>query len=749
MKVGILTFHRALNYGALLQAYALQNFLDSCGMESYIVDYRSDYIEYFYKPVKANPFKDTKTFIRELLYKNKNVGKRKKFDAFINQYIKMTRSLYSYSELIKLNDEFDFFLTGSDQVWNWRWSGFDKTYFLDFSDIGKRYSYAASFGFDTVPDDKKDIYISLLNQFQAISVREKSGVDLIKKLTSRDAVNSIDPTLLISVETWNSIAEKPSENGYVLLYTLENSEELENLAFSLARKYHVEVIRIVDTIRKIGEYKSKGFLSPAEFVGLFANATSVVTNSFHGLMFSCIFEKEFHIAYQKGENAPNARLIDFVREYDLECRVFGSAVYAPEKEVDYKKFQEILDRKRAESKQYFQKICDARRGVTSMFSRECCSGCRACEQVCPKHAICMESDKEGFLYPFVKNELCIQCGRCTSVCVFANHEEYESKRPLRALIAKHTLLDIRERSRSGGVFVAISDYILSKGGVVYGVCLDANFQAFHMRATTRAERNAFCGSKYVQSDTNNTYEQVLTDLRDGLTILFSGTGCQVDGLKKYIMLKAKDKFENQLLTCDIICHGVVSPLIWQNNLAYIRAKYGEDMLSVNFRDKRYGWNTHIETYTYQDKLICSEKYTSVFYEHVALRPSCYHCRYSTIQRTSDITLADAWGVRKKYSEWDDNQGVSFIFLNTESGERLFKNAKNMEYIDVELDDFLQPNMQHPTEIPKNRYDFWDSFFKDGYGSVAEKFEKRYIRIKRKNKIKANIVCIVKKIGAKK
>lgn len=749
MKIGIVTFHRALNYGAVLQAYALQKFLDSLNIDSCVVDYRSAYMEHFYKPVKANPVKDPLKFAKELLYFKKNKEKRKNFDLFIEQYIKTTGPIRSYSELEDLNEHFDLFLAGSDQVWNWRWSGFDRTYFLDFADISKRYSYAASFGFDMVQENQQETYATLLNTFQALSVREKTGVEIIKKVTGRRAINHVDPTLLLSNEDWNSLAETPGEKGYVLLYTLEKSEELENLAAQLAEERHVQVIRIVDAIRKVDKYVCRGFMSPAEFVGLFANASCIVTNSYHGLMFSCIFEKEFHLAYQKEKNAPNSRLMDFVTEYGLETRVFGTSSYAPEKAVDYHKIQERLQDRRDESRNYLQGICGFRTGVTGSMSRSHCCGCRACELICSKHAIHFEPDKEGFLYPYVDSELCIQCGRCVSVCAFSQFQGSVTARPLQTLIAKHQADEIRERSRSGGAFVAISDQVLGMGGVVYGVSLDKNFQAAHARAETREERNMFCGSKYVQSDTGHTFAQVIQDLRDGRTVLFSGTGCQVDGLKHYLSMHERDGYTGQLLTCDIICHGVMSPLVWENNLSYIRSKYGDNLQAVNFRDKRYGWDSHVESYTYIDYICRSDVYSSVFYENVALRPSCYGCPYTSLQRTADITLADAWGLKRNYAQWDDNRGVSLIFLNTQAGIQLFESAAHLKYTEVPLDDFMQPNMQHPTARPAGRGDFWDSLFQNGFETAALSSVKSQKKLKRRNQLKGTAVRFFRKLGIKK
>ena len=230
MKVGIITFHRALNYGAVLQAYALQLFLKELNIESDIIDYRCPYIEEFYKPVKANPFRAPKMYIRELIYALPNISKRKKFEGFIAKNIKTSDAVCSREDLKALNSKYDYFIAGSDQVWNSKWSNFDKTFFLDFADPPKKYSYAASFGFDEVPKNEEATYEKLLADFQAISVRETTGVTIVDKLLHRKALVASDPSCLICKDEWKKIAATPKDSGYVLLYTLEKSDKLMSYA---------------------------------------------------------------------------------------------------------------------------------------------------------------------------------------------------------------------------------------------------------------------------------------------------------------------------------------------------------------------------------------------------------------------------------------------------------------------------------------------------------------------------------------
>lgn len=750
MKIGIITFNRAINYGAVLQAYALQKFLDSLGIDSDIIDYRSPYIEEFYKPIKAHPLREPKTFIREVIFAPNNLKKRKKFNDFSYKYLRLTKPIYDENELKGLNNQYDCFISGSDQVWNLKWSGFDKVYFLDFAENEKKYSYAASFGFERIPEGQEQAYAELLREFKKISVRENTGKNIISELLGRTSEVSLDPTCLLTKNEWKTTAKKPADSGYVLLYTLERNSKLNAYAKALALEKNTKVIYIADAIKKSKQYSYQGFLSPEEFVGLFANAGYVVTNSFHGLMFAVIFEKQFCLQYQQKKDAPNSRLSDFLHDFDLEDRVMVGD-YLKDKPINYIHVKKLMEKKKDESRKYFESInnsCNAR--IKLPRSKEKCSGCRACEQICPKQAITMRADEEGFLYPIIDNTLCIKCGQCIKVCTFSiacrlnNHQDRTN-----AFVGFIKSAEKRKRSRSGGIFVAVSDAVLEDGGTIYGAGFNKDLTISHGRAETEPQRNAFCGSKYVQSDTNSTFSKVYQDLKAGKKVLFSGTACQVSGLKSYLKQRGIQNTAGQLVTMDIVCHGVVSPKLWNDNLVEIEKNLGEEPQTADFRDKSFGWDSHIESYTGQEKRITSDRYTAIFYSHAFLRPSCYVCPYASIERCADITLADAWGIGKVAPEWDSSKGVSLVLVNTDVGMELFDRVKSeLEYKSADLSVLMQPNLQRPTSKPKNRELFWDDYASFGFNYVANKCVKAQNKVKQSNRRKAAIVQLMRKLHLK-
>lgn len=226
-----------------------------------------------------------------------------------------------------------------------------------------------------------------------------------------------------------------------------------------------------------------------------------------------------------------------------------------------------------------------------------CCGCTACESVCPKDAISMQPDPLGFLYPIVDESRCIDCALCEKVCSFNNN--YDTSNNLdepTAYGARHRDMREVETSRSGAAFIAISDYILERGGVVYGAGYGEHFRVIHKRAVSKEERNEFKGSKYVQSDLRGIFRRVKQDLQSGRQVLFSGTPCQTAGLNSFIGKKLREN----LILVDIVCHGVPGPQVWEEYLKFLEKKEGAVLVKVNFRDKNlFGWAAHKETFEYQ------------------------------------------------------------------------------------------------------------------------------------------------------
>lgn len=350
-----------------------------------------------------------------------------------------------------------------------------------------------------------------------------------------------------------------------------------------------------------------------------------------------------------------------------------------------------------------------------------CSGCTACASACAHDAITMRPDALGFLYPEVDATRCTNCGLCEKVCAF--HDDYDKTlnlpQPL-AYGARHKDMNEVATSRSGAAFIAISDYILEKGGVVYGAGYSDHFRVVHKRATTKEQRNEFKGSKYVQSDLTGVFRQVKQDLKAGLVVLFSGTPCQTAGLHSYVGRRLRDN----LFLVDIVCHGVPGPYIWRDYLTYLEKKHGSEICYVNFRDKdEFGWAAHRETFKFVKMGGGKMTFTFAFYKHIMFRHSCGSCKYTNLQRPSDITIADFWGWQKTDPTINaDDKGLSLVLCNTEKGRQLFDAVKErMTVIPAELENCLQPNLQHPSEIHPQRMDFERDYARKGFVYAMKKY----------------------------
>lgn len=344
-----------------------------------------------------------------------------------------------------------------------------------------------------------------------------------------------------------------------------------------------------------------------------------------------------------------------------------------------------------------------------------CCGCTACYSVCSQHAIEMRPDAFGFIYPYVDEDKCIECGACNRVCAF--HKGYDISENLSEPIvygAIHKDEDEIMKSRSGAAFVAISDYILEHGGVVYGAGYKDHFRVVHKRATNKEERDEFRGSKYVQSDLTGVFHSVKNDLKNRLPVLFSGTPCQTAGLNAYVGKKLREK----LVLVDIVCHGVPGPYLWRDYLVYLEKKNGARIVSVNFRDKKkFGWKDHKETFVFDKGKEREEGSSPIcFYNELFIRKSCTQCPFANTKRPSDITIGDFWGIEKIHPEMDkEDRGVNLVMINTDKGMSVYQEAgQAMHSFRVMTDDYLQPNLIAPTEEHPQRDEFENYYTRHGF-----------------------------------
>ncbi len=396
-----------------------------------------------------------------------------------------------------------------------------------------------------------------------------------------------------------------------------------------------------------------------------------------------------------------------------------------------------------------------------------CVGCGGCAQRCPQKCIDMLEDEQGFLYPKVDVARCIECHLCEKVCPVIN--QANPRKPLATYAAKNPERQIQLASSSGGVFTAMAKAVIDKGGVIFGAKFDVKWNVVHDFITTTEGINDFQTSKYVQSRIGDTFRQAEQFLKDGRPILFSGTPCQLSGLRLFLRKEYKN-----LIAVDTVCHGVPSPLIWREYLKYVKhsaeqtkdeistsahdrkAHAGEEdgkltITSVNFRDKKLGWdkfglsirgiygdgnfginrddnlNTDIHSSEKEFEILFEphfdNPYIQIFLKDLDLRPSCYACPAKCGKSLSDITLADFWGIRRFMPEVYDRNGVSLVMVNSTKGMEFLKKLP-IDFIEASYDEALSrnPSIEKSMSCPEQSPEMWASFHRYGISGLLDFFK---------------------------
>jgi coenzyme F420-reducing hydrogenase beta subunit len=386
--------------------------------------------------------------------------------------------------------------------------------------------------------------------------------------------------------------------------------------------------------------------------------------------------------------------------------------------------------------------------VIKVVDKSKCSGCHACLNVCPQDCINMAPDEKGFLYPLINEEICNDCNICEKVCPIINKVEENNQTFRIGYMAYNKNDSVRTFSSSGGIFSLLSEYIINSGGIVVGSAMSDDCKsAKHLIARSIEELSALRGSKYIQSTIGTVLCEIRQYLFDGKLVLFSGTPCQIAALHSFL-----GKRYDNLYTQDIICHGVPSPLVWNNYIKYLENKYNSIVRTVFFRDKSLGWHEYsllirfVNGKKYQ-KYAWNDTYMKGYLENLFLRPSCYNCSFKTINRQADITLADFWGIQEEYPNFDDDKGVTFVMVNSSKGQKLFQMMEErMVLKKIDIMDALKYNpavIESVVPHPKSDY-FWENYNGDNlkelvniccYKSLYRKIRSELARKKRKIQMK--------------
>ncbi len=360
--------------------------------------------------------------------------------------------------------------------------------------------------------------------------------------------------------------------------------------------------------------------------------------------------------------------------------------------------------------------------MEKIIDKELCTGCTACMNICPKNAITMVKDSEGFKHPVINKEKCIDCGLCKKTCpVFST----KLNPAINKCYVGYSLEENSKKdSSSGGIFSLIANIILDNNGIVIGAAFNEKNKLIHIAVDKKADLKKLRGSKYLQSELNDLFKYIKNNIKEK-KILFAGTPCQVAGLKSFL----KTDYEN-LICVDLFCHGVPSPKLFSKYINELEEKNNDELIDYNFRDKVTGWDTYSNTAIFKNKSITELRtkndYMKLFLSDIALRESCYNCNFKIGNKYSDITLGDFWGIKNYYPKMYSKDGVSAIIINSEKGLEMFEKIKNnLKYEECKLDEIISGNqsLKNSSKKPKKR----TAFFKELKVTSIESLSKKYVK----------------------
>lgn len=747
--LGLATPFKTQNYGTKLQAFAMQNIFSKLG-------YDVEIISYVYVSTK-------KEKIRNLLSIKKLSGRIKQrrqkkadfanpryaecvrlrnsaFDSFTNKYLPTTRNFVSLETLKSYSKKYDAVICGSDQIW--LPVHIKKGYYsLSFVPKGvRRIAYAPSFGISSIEKSDKKFYRDFLDKMDFLSCRELSGCEIIENTSGKKAQIVLDPTLMVDKNVWKKLCgDTPViDEDYIFCYFLGTNPKHRQKAKDLSKLTGCKIVALphidgyVDADENYADFTLCD-IGPERFVNLIKNAKYICTDSFHGSVFSTIFEKEFFVFERfssSDKHSTNTRLCSLLSGLELTDRQLKNerldaldwSVKIREK-IDYIKVKKNLEKLRQSSFDYIKKSLDGinphRQTHIKITDKNDCCGCSACADVCPKNCIKMIADNEGFVYPELDTANCVNCSACLNVCPVNQFRKSDNK--FTAIACKNNNEEIRRQSTSGGVFTPLAKEVIKIGGVVIGASFDGEFQVRHCLVDNTEDLYKFRSSKYVQSNTLGIFSKTEKLLKDGRVVMFSGTPCQVYALKTYL----KKNYEN-LITVDLFCHGVPSPKVWNKYLDFINPD-DKKIENISFRDKRISWEDYSLAVNFGDSETATfwkkDAFARGFGFSVFSRPSCSVCRLKSFPRHSDITLGDLWLIARIFPEMDDHKGISFVLLNSEKGRKLFDKIKSCvtyKEIDEQKLKEVYPVMGLPTKPHKNRAEFFEQLDTMSFDKLAMK-----------------------------
>ena len=719
----------------MLQAYATQHYLDIVGIPnetiniSALLDFKKGKKKYYKRQLFNFKFYRAKLGMIKLLLrkrvskklKNKFQQRDRAFSEFERMHFRLTPAMQTYQQLNEYCGRWaQNVLVGSDQLWL-PVNVVADYYTLNFvpSHINK-VAYATSFGVAKIPKNLKSKYHDFLSRVDHISVREESGRKLVNELAGRDCSVVCDPTMLLERNEWDSLTQQnPSITGkYIFCYFLGKEKSHRKFAEELKRRtgYKIVSINHCDEYVKYSDRfadEAPFNVGPSEWLNMIRHAEYVCTDSFHGTVFSLIYNKTFFSFRRFKKNSTfstNSRLDTLLGQVGLINRILCGTESGEQvdrllqEKIDFELVNQRLQNYRDTSKRFLREALSTESDpyvspyITIENKIDCC-GCSACANSCPANCIAMEEDAEGFRYPVVDETKCLKCGLCKRVCPITNRVK-ECRIDQSAYLVRHKNEQVLRESTSGGVFTALAQVVIENGGVVFGAALNEQLDVQHIFVQTEEDLYKFRNSKYVQSTIGDCFQQAKEFLDSGRQVLFSGTPCQIEGVKRFL----RKDYEN-LFTVDVVCRACPSPLIWRKYRAF-RSQDGH-LTGAKFRDKAdYGYDYSQISLTDGEKRqhygVESDPYLRAFFTNLSDRPSCYACAFKKRYRVSDITIWDCFDVYRFDKKLADNKGVTRVLVHSSKGDALLHKAeKNCQIKKIDAESAVAGVREMVRSVPTN------------------------------------------------
>jgi coenzyme F420-reducing hydrogenase beta subunit len=683
-RIALMTWFTYHNYGTSLQSAALYQTLRGLGYEVDVIDYSPRGIRRTNRPMNPSVSGFSKKAIRKIErhfasspnYSPK--GREILFEAFLDKKLSFTTPCPTMADLEGLNDSYDTFVCGSDQIWSP--PNFDPHFFLDFAGNDRlKIAYAPSVGLPCV--DNQDIAMQmskLCGRIDVLSTREESGSRIVSDLTGRKVATVVDPTLLLDREEWVRVASETDfhiEEPYLLAYMLGHDERQWGQVYALGKRLGLSV-RVIPVFLR--DLEREGCITepvgPLEFVSLIAKARYVCTDSFHGVAFSVNLGVEF-CAFERFKRTSkinqNSRIYNLLDKVGLRGRLMtgdadDEALTDP---IDWEGHEKRLSEERRASFSWLEDALKIEPKVSKFKNNIChnrtlCCGCTACETVCPVDAITVQLDAEGFWRARVDENACVSCGKCRRVCPFIDHSSSNVINDGKLFSYKNSNHLQLLQSSSGGAGAAIAKSAVESGMAVLGCSFEAGKGAVGKLVEPKdsGELAMLAGSKYMQSRMGDALAEAAAHKGP---VLITGTPCQVAAARN--LLGERD----DIAYVDLICHGVPTRYLYERYLEWLSKEYGIDSrkAEISFRYKPKGWHERYictsdgvhETCLHQRR----DPYFLMFEAGQCYAPCCYECPWRNTS-AADVRLGDYWGPRFQ----EDKTGVSMVLALTERGSEV-------------------------------------------------------------------------------